>query len=83
VKFWIRQFSLKNDEVLLGATRSWRRKFLRKTSKKIMIFCKKIGSPGIEGKMYTVGLVLGFWTKNGVYFLEIIRSRFLPAIGCL
>jgi hypothetical protein len=44
---------------------------------------QKIGSPGMEGKMYTVGLVLGFWTKNGVSFLEIIRSRFLPAIGCL
>ncbi len=46
-------------------------------------FLLKIGSPGIEGKMYTVGLVLGFWTKNGVSFLEMIRSRFLPAIGCL
>ncbi len=44
---------------------------------------QKIGSPGIEGKMYTVDLVLGFWTENGVSFLEKIRNRFLPAIGCI
>jgi hypothetical protein len=83
VNFWINQFSLKNGEVLLGATRSWRRKFLRKFSEKKMSFCKNLGVLGLRGKMYTVGLVLGFWTKNGVSFLEIIRSRFLPAIGCL
>jgi hypothetical protein len=57
VNFWISQFSLKNVEVLLGATRFWRRKFLRKFSEKKWRFCKKIGSPEIKGKMYTVGLV--------------------------
>ena len=61
-------FSLKNGEVLLGATRSWRRKFLRKFSEKKVRFCKKLGVLGLRGKMYTVGLVLGFWMKNGVFF---------------
>ncbi len=43
VNFWISQFSLKNVEGLLGATRSCRRKFLQKFSKMKWRFCKKLG----------------------------------------
>jgi hypothetical protein len=68
VNFWINQFSLKNGEVLLGATRSWRRKFLRKFSEKKMSFCKKIGSPGIEGKNVHCRLSFEFLDEKWGFF---------------
>ncbi len=44
---------------------------------------QKIWSPGIEGKMYNLGLVLGFCEEKLCFLPENIGGRFLPAIGCL
>ncbi len=68
MNFWISQFSLKNGEVMLGATRSWRRKFVRKFFEKKFRFCKKLGVLGWGGRTYTVGLVLGFLDEKWVFF---------------
>jgi hypothetical protein len=63
---------------------SWGNKVLeKKISPKILKtklrFCKKKWSPGIEGKIN----IIRFWDEKLGFHPRIIRSRFLPAIGCL